>query len=105
MEEQCSLAGCGGVDAAGEAVVEVSTFHRRLLRQRDEALAARAALRAIEGEAMSEVPPADKDAMTITELAEALGVRASTPRFWEKSGVVAPERVPMKSGSARHGPG
>ncbi|MEU3980431.1 MerR family transcriptional regulator [Streptomyces sp. NPDC026672] len=33
------------------------------------------------------------DAMTITELAGALGVRPSTLRFWEQEGLLAPERV------------
>ena len=31
--------------------------------------------------------------MTITELAAALGVRASTLRFWEQEGLVSPDRV------------
>lgn len=31
--------------------------------------------------------------MTITELAGALGVRASTLRFWEQEGLVRPERI------------
>jgi DNA-binding transcriptional MerR regulator len=39
--------------------------------------------------------------MTITELSGALGVRASTLRFWEKAGLVAPERIITPAGSAR----
>ncbi|WP_222844624.1 MerR family transcriptional regulator [Saccharomonospora sp. CUA-673] len=35
--------------------------------------------------------------MTITELAGALGVRTSTLRFWEREGLVAPERVTSRA--------
>ncbi|MDN5723637.1 MAG: MerR family transcriptional regulator [Corynebacterium sp.] len=42
--------------------------------------------------------------MTITELAGALGVRTSTLRFWEKSGLIVPERVSSRVGAARRYP-
>jgi hypothetical protein len=35
----------------------------------------------------------DRDAMTISELAEALGVRSSALRHWEHEGLVNPDRV------------
>lgn len=38
-------------------------------------------------------PHGDDDFMTITQLAQALGVRSSTLRFWEEEGLVRPERV------------
>lgn len=83
----------------------------RLARERDEALRAREALSAIQGEAaVSGVAPLGSDTtgsgaddparldpaadtMTITELAAALGVRTSTLRFWEQEGLAVPERV------------
>ncbi|MFR9727863.1 MerR family transcriptional regulator [Saccharopolyspora sp. MS10] len=39
--------------------------------------------------------------MSITELSQAIGVRASTLRFWEKVGLVAPDRVATPSGTSR----
>jgi len=76
-----------------DATAAISTLHVGLVRERDDALAARRALRLIRAEAAGEAEPADEDAMTITELAAALGVRASTLRFWEGEGLIAPERV------------
>lgn len=74
-----------------EAVALVSAFHVRLTRARDDALSAQRALAVIGGEADADPDP--RDAMTITELGAALGVRASTLRFWEQVGLVRPERV------------
>ncbi|WP_181781972.1 MerR family transcriptional regulator, partial [Pseudonocardia pini] len=71
---------------------------------RAEALAAQEALRAIRAETATDAPSAAGDAMTITELAGALGVRASTLRFWEQEGLVTPERVATSAGSARRYP-
>ena len=87
-----------------EAAARVSGLHVGLARQRDEALAARRALALVRAEAALDGAPTAAaedpgDAMTITELARALGVRASTLRFWEREGLVAPERV--GSGSVR----
>ncbi len=39
--------------------------------------------------------------MTITELSRALGVRTSTLRFWEKEGLVKPQRITNRTGSTR----
>jgi DNA-binding transcriptional MerR regulator len=41
--------------------------------------------------------------MTISELADALGVRPSTLRFWEQEGLVRPERV-TRLGARRYHP-
>src|SRR5690625_629711 len=90
-----------------EAAALVGALHTRLDREREEALAAQRALRSIRAEADlddPDSPPTGRDAMTISELADALGVRTSTLRFWDKAGLVAPERVGTKSGSARRYP-
>ncbi|MER7986909.1 MerR family transcriptional regulator [Streptomyces noursei] len=76
-----------------EAAAAVNELHVRLARERDEALRAQRALRAIQTEAQPAGATQDDDAMTITELAEALRVRTSTLRFWEQEGLVTPERV------------
>jgi DNA-binding transcriptional MerR regulator len=89
-----------------EAAAAVNAVHAGLARERDEALRAQQALRTIRAEAHTgartgiragtrpETPTESAgDTMTITELAEALGVRSSTLRFWEQEGLIAPERV------------
>jgi DNA-binding transcriptional MerR regulator len=85
----------------GEAVSLVCSLHIGLDREREQALSARHALEAIQAEAKTDVAPAEADAMTITELSRALGVRASTLRFWEKEGLVKPERITNRTGSTR----
>ncbi|MGW4053968.1 MerR family transcriptional regulator [Streptomyces sp. NPDC004779] len=77
------------------AAAEVGAVHVRLARERDETLRAQRALRAIQRETDTDPPGVERegDAMTITQLAAALGVRASTLRFWEQEGLVVPERV------------
>ncbi|GED98696.1 MerR family transcriptional regulator [Gordonia crocea] len=91
-------------DPPDRAAALVGEFHSRLNREREQTLAARAALESISAEAATDAPPAAGDAMTITELSQALGVRASTLRFWESVGLVAPERVPTAAGTARRYP-
>lgn len=80
-----------------EAASAINEVHVRLAREREEALLARQALRAIQAEAdtpeFEQDAERDSDAMTITELSRALGVRPSTLRFWEQEGLVTPERV------------
>ncbi|WP_405910777.1 MerR family transcriptional regulator [Streptomyces sp. NBC_00828] len=75
------------------AATAISAVHVRLARERDEALRAQQALGAIQAEANTPELEQESDAMTITELAGALNVRASTLRFWEQEGLVIPERV------------
>ncbi|WP_406350027.1 MerR family transcriptional regulator [Streptomyces sp. NBC_00658] len=75
------------------AATAISSVHVRLARERDEALRAQQALRAIQAEVNTPEFERDSDAMTITELAGALNVRPSTLRFWEQEGLVSPERV------------
>jgi DNA-binding transcriptional MerR regulator len=86
---------------SGQAAALACSFHTRLSQERDQALAARDALQAIRAEGTTDAEPVEADAMTITELSGALGVRASTLRFWEKAGLVAPERVITPAGTAR----
>ncbi|MFJ1581126.1 MerR family transcriptional regulator [Streptomyces sp. NPDC088182] len=76
-----------------EAAAGISAVHVRLARERDEALRAQDALRAIQAEAETSAFERETDAMTITELAGALHVRPSALRFWEQEGLVIPERV------------
>lgn len=76
-----------------EAASAISELHVRLAREREEALRAQQALRAIQDEAETSEIERDGDAMTITQLAGALNVRPSTLRFWEEEGLVVPERV------------
>ncbi|MFB8229880.1 MerR family transcriptional regulator [Cellulosimicrobium sp. NPDC055967] len=90
-----------------EATALVGALHVTLARERDEALAARHALLAIRAE--HDAPaggdptagPGDAHAsvLTITQLAAALGVHASTLRFWEREGLLAPDRVASRAGS------
>lgn len=90
-----------------DAAAAIGAVHVRLAHERDEALRAREALRAIQAEAAATVtsdadsaadptaapPNLAGDTMTITELAAALGVRTSTLRFWEQEGLAVPDRV------------
>ncbi|MEU9488386.1 MerR family transcriptional regulator [Streptomyces decoyicus] len=76
-----------------EAASAINAVHVRLAGEREEALRAQRALRAIQAEADTGEFEQESDAMTITELAEALHVRPSTLRFWEQEGLVTPERV------------
>lgn len=86
---------------AAPAAALVCSFHARLNQERDQALAAQEALRLIRAESTTDATAVDADTMTITELSTALGVRASTLRFWEQMGLVKPERVRTRAGSAR----
>jgi DNA-binding transcriptional MerR regulator len=81
-----------------EAAAAVDGVHARLAREREEALRAQQALQGIQAE-----DGRDDDFMTITQLAEALGVRSSTLRFWEQEGLVLPERVTTLR-ARRYGP-
>jgi DNA-binding transcriptional MerR regulator len=83
------------------AAALICKLHAKLGTERDQALAARHALESISEEATTDAKPVDDDSMTITELSQALGVRASTLRFWEQVGLVAPDRVVTRAGTAR----
>lgn len=85
-----------------DAAAAIGAVHVRLARQRDEVLSAQRALAAIRAEG-ADPRMADGPAMTIAELADALGVRASTLRHWDAEGLVVPERVTSR-GARRYGP-
>ncbi|MBF6240767.1 MerR family transcriptional regulator [Nocardia otitidiscaviarum] len=71
--------------------------HARLDRERRDLALAQAAVHAIADESIDDVRATD--AMSISELAEALGVRPSTLRHWEAMGLVTPGR--SSTGAAR----
>jgi DNA-binding transcriptional MerR regulator len=75
-----------------DAAALLGALHVGLAREREQAEAALRALRTIRSEGRGRTQP-DDVALTIAELADALGVRASTLRFWEQEGLVAPDRV------------
>ena len=85
-----------------EAVARIVALHVVLSGARDETVAALRALDAIVDERAHDAPALPEDALTITELAQALGVRSSTLRFWEQEGLVSPERD--DAGGARRYP-
>lgn len=76
-----------------DAAANIGSLHTVLAKERYDVLAALSALRAIREEARGRFDDIEDDSMSITELAGALGVRPSTLRFWERQGLVAPERV------------
>lgn len=75
-----------------EAVARIVALHTGLARSREDAIAALRALDSIVDELTHDATPLPGDSMTITELSSALGVRASTLRFWEHEGLLSPER-------------
>ncbi|MGW2093454.1 MerR family transcriptional regulator [Promicromonospora sukumoe] len=97
-----------------DAAAAVGAVHVRLARDRDEALRAQAALLAIQDEPLdaddgtpargARAADATTDALTITQLAAALGVRTSTLRFWEQEGLLVPDRVTSLR-ARQYGPG
>lgn len=87
-----------------DAAALVGSFWVRLHREREQALAARDALRAIDAEGATDAPSTEADAMTITQLSVALGVRPSALRFWERVGLLSPIRVAAYGGTARRYP-
>jgi DNA-binding transcriptional MerR regulator len=76
-----------------EAIARVVALHVDLARSRDDTVAALRALESIVEESLHEAPGAPADSMSITELAAALGVRSSALRFWEREGLLRPERA------------
>src|SRR5699024_6029789 len=84
-----------GSDPTEEALARLSALHVDLVSSREQVLHALKAVVTIRAEASGPATEEDLDGrstMTITQLAEALGVRPSTLRFWEQEGLVAPVR-------------
>ncbi|MGI5171022.1 MerR family transcriptional regulator [Spirillospora sp. CA-253888] len=106
-------AGAGPVDAkkivrafhrlpAPRALALLDAVHARLHAERTELEQAREAARAISSEPIGDVRASDS--MSISELAAALDVRASTLRHWDAEGLVVPDRDPAQ-GTRRYTPG
>lgn len=99
---QALAAGVGPVEAkrimravhAGptrDVLAMLDAAHARLDRERRDLALAKDAAEAITLEEIGDVRPSD--AMTVSELAAALGVRPSTLRHWDAEGLVVPDRV------------
>lgn len=82
----------------GEAIALLTGTVTEVDEHRRQVVAARSMLLAIRSETGGE--PA-RESMTITELAAAVGVRASTLRYWESEGLTAPHRVGAGARTAR----
>ncbi|MFE3584842.1 MerR family transcriptional regulator [Streptomyces vinaceus] len=85
--------------AVPRLLARLDAVHARLDRERTELALAQEAAAAISDEPIADVRPAD--AMGVSELAAALGVRASTLRHWDAEGLVVPDR---RGGIRRYSP-
>ncbi|RCK69546.1 MerR family transcriptional regulator [Desertihabitans brevis] len=74
-----------------QALASLDGVHAALHRERQELARAREAVAVIVAEPVEDVRPSD--AMSVAELAEALGVRPSTLRHWDAEGLVVPGRA------------
>ncbi|UUT34311.1 MerR family transcriptional regulator [Microbacterium elymi] len=79
------------LDVAAE---RIDDLHAALARDRARVREARRGLDAVLADTRVTADFDDRDAMTIGELAQALGVRTSALRHWESEGLVIPERLP-----------
>jgi DNA-binding transcriptional MerR regulator len=77
---------------ATELLALLDAAHARLHTERRDVALAREAAAAIAAEPID--APRPSDAMSISELAGALGVRPSTLRHWDAEGLVVPARSP-----------
>lgn len=92
-----------------EAATVLGGFAAGLDAERTRALAVRETLARLDAETddteADDTEPRRRDdgaeTMTITQLGHALGVPASTLRFWEDEGLVSPDRVALGGTSAR----
>lgn len=84
-----------------EVLALLDAAHARLDRERKDLELAKEAAAAITAEPIEDVRPSD--AMSVSELAAALGVRPSTLRHWDAEGLAVPDRVPPR-GTRRYSP-
>ncbi|MFD7734237.1 MerR family transcriptional regulator [Kitasatospora phosalacinea] len=84
-----------------QALALLDAAHARLDAERAELRRAEEAAAAIAREPVADVRPSD--AMGVSELAAALGVRPSTLRHWHAEGLVVPDRDPVR-GARRYTP-
>jgi DNA-binding transcriptional MerR regulator len=87
--------------AVSRVLALLDAAHARLDTERTELRLAKEATEAISGEPVEDVRPVD--AMGVSELAAALGVRPSTLRHWDAEGLVVPDRDPVR-GTRRYTP-
>ncbi|WP_226961568.1 MULTISPECIES: MerR family transcriptional regulator [Streptomyces] len=86
---------------AARALALLDAVHARLDAERAELRLAREAALAIADEPIDDVRATD--AMSVSELATALGVRPSTLRHWHAESLVVPDRDPSR-GTRRYSP-
>ncbi|MFJ3788830.1 MerR family transcriptional regulator [Kitasatospora sp. NPDC090091] len=87
--------------ASPEVFALLDAAHARLHAERTELGQAKEAARAVADEPIEDVRTSD--AMSVSELAAALGVRPSTLRHWDAEGLVVPDRGPGR-GARRYTP-
>lgn len=90
---------CDANTDAAALLARLDAAHAALHQERRELALAREAIQAITAEPLSDMQPSD--AMSVGELADALGVRSSTLRHWESEGLLAPARTRYGSRSYR----
>ncbi|MBB5917374.1 DNA-binding transcriptional MerR regulator [Nocardia transvalensis] len=78
-----------------EVLALLDAAHARLDRERRDLGFAKTAARAIAAEPLADARPSDE--MSISELADALGVRTSTLRYWDSVRLVVPSRVDTRA--------
>ncbi|WZH38191.1 MAG: MerR family transcriptional regulator [Microbacterium enclense] len=78
-------------DTVETAAERIDDLHALLARSRDRIREARRGLDAVLADTTDVFD--DRDSLTISELAEALGVRSSALRHWEHEGLVTPDRI------------
>ncbi|AXB48390.1 MerR family transcriptional regulator [Amycolatopsis albispora] len=84
------------------ALALLDAAHARLHTERTDLRLAQEAAEAISAEPILDVSPSD--AMSVSELAAALGVRPSTLRHWDAEGLVVPDRDEAKGARRRYSP-
>lgn len=86
--------------SVGDAAERIDGLHAEIQQQRIRVREALRALDAVTRDTTDDFD--DRDAMSIGDLADALGVRTSALRHWEAEGLVTPQRRPG-SGVRRYG--
>jgi len=89
--EAKSILRVAGNGTQDDVLALVDAAHARLHAERRDVQLAREAAVAISAEPFDDLRRTD--AMTISELATALGVPTSTLRYWDRQGLVTPERA------------
>ncbi|MGC7100914.1 MerR family transcriptional regulator [Amycolatopsis lurida] len=85
-----------------DALARLDAAHARLHTERMDLRLAEEAAEAISAEPILEVSAAD--AMSVSELATALGVRPSTLRHWDAEGLVVPDRDEARGARRMYSP-